>query len=201
MACDCIKKIGDKIREKYGNNAYVNTTLMFDGIERFDLTGTYRNKNRKGELEKKERKLHLYATFCPICGKPYDEKKEDTADIVEDNNTEYYIHKFTPEWGTSYKFIRKDGKGIIACDIINGWGFINSVSVRGYYQRQGICGEMLKMVETYFKKNLGISSFYLNCNKDWHVKCYEKYGYTISEDRDGIEENDVKMFKEESDFH
>ena len=79
MACDCIKKIGDKIRQKYGNNAYVNTTLMFDGIERFDLTGTYRKKNRKGELEKKERKLHLYATVCPICGKPYDEKKEDTG--------------------------------------------------------------------------------------------------------------------------
>ena len=115
---------------------------------------------------------------------------------IEDNNTNYYIHKFTLEFGTSYIFIRKDGKGTIACDIINGWGFVNTVSVRGYYQRHGICGEMLKIVETYFKNNLGISSFYLICKNDWHVKCYEKYGYNISEDKEGIGNNQVKMFKE-----
>ena len=54
MACDCINRLGDKIRKEYGDNAYVNTALMFDGTERFDLTGTY--------------------------GNPYNEKKEDTAD-------------------------------------------------------------------------------------------------------------------------
>ena len=80
MACDCINRLGDKIRKEYGDNAYVNTALMFDGTERFDLTGKYRKKNRQEELEKKERTLHLYATYCPICGKPYNEKKEDTAD-------------------------------------------------------------------------------------------------------------------------
>ena len=118
------------------------------------------------------------------------------ADVVEDNNTDYYIHKFILEFGTSYIFIRKDGKGTINCDIINGWGFINTVSVRGYYQRHGICVEMLKIVEAYFKNNLGISSFYLICKNDWHVKCYMRYGYTISEDKEGIEDNEVKMFKE-----
>lgn len=123
-------------------------------------------------------------------------KKVNSTDIVEDNNTDYYIHKFILEFGISYIFIRKDGKGTINCDIINGWGFINNVAVRRYYQRHAICGEMLKIIESYFKNNLGISSFYLICANDWHITCYEKYGYIVSEDREGIGDNQVKMFKE-----
>lgn len=120
---------------------------------------------------------------------------------VEYGDTKYCVHRFVQGLNTSFTFVRLDGKGIASCDVIENWGYINSVIVRDRYQRQGVCGEILNTIEKYFRKELGISSFYLNCNNDWHVKCYKKYGYVVSEDREGIEDNEVKMFKEENDFH
>ena len=79
MACDCIKRMGDQIRKEYGDSAYIDAALMFDGTMRFVLTAYYRKKKINGEYAKKESTLNLYAKYCPICGKPYNEKevKED----------------------------------------------------------------------------------------------------------------------------
>lgn len=71
MACNCIKRFGYKLRKQYGDSLYINTGLMQDGTERFDLTAMYRKKKPNGELEKKEREVHLLAEYCPICGKKY----------------------------------------------------------------------------------------------------------------------------------
>ena len=122
-------------------------------------------------------------------------------DCVKDGDTECCVHRFFHDLNTSFTFVRLDGKGIASCDVIENWGYINSVIVRGRYQRQGVCGEMLNTIEKYLGREFGITSFYLNCNNDWHVKCYQKYGYTISEDREGIEDNEVKMFKEGNEPH
>lgn len=75
MACDCIKRIGEQIRKEYDDSAYINVALMFDGTVRFEITASYRKKKRNGEYEKKESTLHLYPKYCPICGKPYNEKE------------------------------------------------------------------------------------------------------------------------------
>lgn len=118
-----------------------------------------------------------------------EEKKETQACL-------YCITEFDMPKRKSYHFLRNDGKGCLFCDVIDGWGFVNNVVVRAEYRRQGICGQMLEMVERYFREEKGISSFYLVCKNDWHVTLYEKYGYTVSDDTRDVEEGYVKMGKD-----
>lgn len=79
MGCECIKRMGELVRKEYGDYAYINTIVLFDGTTRFQITASYRKKKRNGEYAMKESTLDMYAKYCPICGKPYNEKevKED----------------------------------------------------------------------------------------------------------------------------
>ena len=129
----------------------------------------------------------LDANFCPMCGKSYDAMAADDKD--------YYIHEFECEDGNGYVFVRADGKGIVTCKENEGWGWIHSLSVLESYRRQGICGQLLAKVEEYFQQR-GINKFYLTCSSDWHIKCYKKYGYVVTGDREGVDKGSVKMMKQ-----
>ena len=115
--------------------------------------------------------------------------------IREAEDKGYYIHEFKCEDGNGYVFVRADGKGIVTCKENKGWGWIHSLSVLEPYRRQGICGQLLAKVEEYFQQR-GINQFYLTCTSDWHIKCYKKYGYVVTGDREGVDKGSVKMMKQ-----
>ena len=78
MACNCIKDIEEKLKAQYGETACVNKGYMSDGTIRALVEGLYHKAKRNGGHEQKWTEVSLLATYCPFCGKPYEEKnKED----------------------------------------------------------------------------------------------------------------------------
>lgn len=74
MACDCLKRIRELLRQKTNESAEVNSAFMEDGTIRVVITGYYHKKNSKGEYQQKWSEANLLAEYCPFCGKPYKEK-------------------------------------------------------------------------------------------------------------------------------
>ena len=73
MACDCIKNIEEKLKSQYGETACVNKGYMSDGTVRVVAEGLYHKAKRNGGHEQKWTEVSLLATYCPFCGKPYEE--------------------------------------------------------------------------------------------------------------------------------
>lgn len=76
MACDCIKRINNTLKERFNDSAILNIAFMEDGTERILIKGMYHKKNKKGEYQQKWTDINIVSQFCPICGKPYDTKEE-----------------------------------------------------------------------------------------------------------------------------
>ena len=77
MACNCIKDIEEKLKAQYGETACVNKGYMCDGTIRAAVEGLYHKTKRNGDHEQKWTEVGLLATYCPFCGKPYEEKKKE----------------------------------------------------------------------------------------------------------------------------
>lgn len=77
MACNCINNIEEKLKTQYGGTACVNKGYMRDGTIRAIVEGLYHKTKRNGDHEQKWTAVSLLATYCPFCGKPYEEKKKE----------------------------------------------------------------------------------------------------------------------------
>lgn len=74
--CDCIKKIGEEIREKYGNGYVDPVCTNYNG--RIYVRGLFNKMTKKGRLSKHNSYISLQhkVKFCPFCGKPYDDNNK-----------------------------------------------------------------------------------------------------------------------------
>lgn len=77
MACNCINNIEERLKAQYGETACVNKGYMSDGTIRAIVEGLYHKTKRNGDHEQKWTEINLLATYCPFCGKPYEEKKKE----------------------------------------------------------------------------------------------------------------------------
>lgn len=72
MACNCIEKAKKTLEDKYGYPVEINADIMMDGTLRFAIGGSYRKLMKNGRSQ--EKKVWVYPKYCPVCGKPYNEK-------------------------------------------------------------------------------------------------------------------------------
>ena len=77
MTCNCIEKAKKTLEARYGYPVELDVALMMDGTVRLNVGGSYRKPMKNGRSQ--EKKVWIYPKYCPICGKPYNEKeiKED----------------------------------------------------------------------------------------------------------------------------
>lgn len=91
--CNCLKEKEEHIREflsksdkhedKKIKNIDIGPTSFFLKDNKIihetvsDVTITVEYKNKKGELKEKKEKTGLTHAYCPWCGKPYKEAKEN----------------------------------------------------------------------------------------------------------------------------
>lgn len=73
MSCGCVDDLEKLLIEKYGDG-YLDTTLPVnrsscEAITRF----TYHRRKKGGGGEVRERTVPVIATYCPFCGKKYEE--------------------------------------------------------------------------------------------------------------------------------
>lgn len=73
MTCNCIEKGKKTLKNRYGCPVELGTHIMPDGTERFLIGGSYRKPMKNGRSQ--EKKVWIYPKYCPICGKPYNEKE------------------------------------------------------------------------------------------------------------------------------
>ncbi|AWM80068.1 hypothetical protein DKL61_06700 [Gammaproteobacteria bacterium ESL0073] len=72
--CDCRKIYTEKLREKTGDpEARLREAVMYSHSDNkltscLTITATYRKKNKKGELNKKESSTDIACSDCPFCG-------------------------------------------------------------------------------------------------------------------------------------
>lgn len=80
--CDCIKKDEEKIKnyflenekaESVENVSFENEAFMMSGGTQLysEVLVKYTERNRKGELKSKKKKVNMTYNFCPLCGKSY----------------------------------------------------------------------------------------------------------------------------------
>lgn len=82
--CNCIEMDEEKIKEwcLKNNNAesvekvsFQNLAFMINGGNQLysEVMVMYNERNKKGELKKKKKKVNISYNFCPMCGKSYKE--------------------------------------------------------------------------------------------------------------------------------
>lgn len=69
--CDCVKKINEELRAKYG----IGGVEFTFGGDKITLSAWYKTRTKKGDWAKHARYLSLNdkIKYCPFCGKPYKE--------------------------------------------------------------------------------------------------------------------------------
>lgn len=77
MACDCINNMKKLLTEKFGFKADIDSSIFSDGTQRFNIKGFYDKPMKNGRTKQVD--VNIYAKYCPLCGKPYNEQevKED----------------------------------------------------------------------------------------------------------------------------
>lgn len=86
MACTCISELTAQVKERYGPDAYLETvfTINMSSGESFGekpkpLALRYPKTKADGTPSERYAKANIYFSFCPFCGKPYDEPEQATS--------------------------------------------------------------------------------------------------------------------------
>lgn len=79
MSCNCIDEVGEAIEKKYGEYEFTNLEIGIDlktGGEKVwppCIQYSYHPKKTNGKPSKKTIKGYIGYSYCPICGKKYEE--------------------------------------------------------------------------------------------------------------------------------
>jgi hypothetical protein len=76
--CNCLDKVIKGVKEQTGDeDATVDWTVVFSNPVRYlpRIEYTYRKKNKNGLFQKRIEKGTMIPTYCPWCGKKYEEKE------------------------------------------------------------------------------------------------------------------------------
>ena len=85
MACDCLNTLRKLIAENTGDpDASVDAAVSFGSKKNNAtswprLTASYRKKKADGSFSKGNTIMSIKPTFCPFCGKIYEDKGEPDA--------------------------------------------------------------------------------------------------------------------------
>jgi len=76
--CDCLDKVNEAIREKYGDiEAEVNVGFSFSfagetsTVRPSGLAAQYRKKKKDGTFATKKTTVNITPVYCPFCGEEY----------------------------------------------------------------------------------------------------------------------------------
>lgn len=75
MACNCIKKVNNELRLS-GTNTQLDIPLLLDYEARVIASSVCQISARKIDDRKREPAKIILATYCPFCGKKYEEKRK-----------------------------------------------------------------------------------------------------------------------------
>lgn len=73
--CNCYNEVEKKYKERTGDEkAKIDGALIFgSGCFYPTLTGLYHKKKKDGTLSNRVSEEHILPTYCPFCGKRYEE--------------------------------------------------------------------------------------------------------------------------------
>ena len=75
MACNCVNEWNKKLKEKFNHTATVNHDIISGRVV---INGIYHKLKKDGSYNtNKWEEVALWPTYCPFCGKPYEERKEE----------------------------------------------------------------------------------------------------------------------------
>lgn len=80
MACNCISKVEQLIKEKTNESGCLDVGIgVPSGLAMVNIYGMFHKQKKDGTFREKWEKVNIFPEYCPFCGKKYvEEKKEDT---------------------------------------------------------------------------------------------------------------------------